>query len=126
MIAIDKAMDTLNANSSAKTEDEPAQPFIFIKADAKIYKVEFTDLLFADAQGNYTRIVMTNAVILQVMTFSSFEEMLPSKLFLRVHRSFIVNKSRITHIEGNRVYIGKYEIPIGSNYKDEFFRLLGV
>jgi DNA-binding LytR/AlgR family response regulator len=126
MIAIDKAMDALNANSSVKTEYESAQSFIFIKADAKIYKVEFTDLLFAEAQGNYTRIVMTHAVILPVMTFSSFEEMLPSKLFLRVHRSFIVNKSRITHIEGNRVYIGKYEIPIGSNYKDEFFRLLGV
>jgi DNA-binding LytR/AlgR family response regulator len=127
MIAIDKAMDALHSNSTMKTEDEfPQEPFIFIKADAKIYKVEFTDLLFAEAQGNYTRIVMTHSVILPVMTFSSFEEMLPSKLFLRVHRSFIVNKSRITHIEGNRVNIGKYEIPIGSNYKDEFFRLLGV
>ena len=127
MIAIDKAMDALNANNPIKTEeDSTQQPFIFIKADAKIYKVEFTDLLFAEAQGNYTRIVMTQGVILPVMTFSSFEEMLPSKLFLRVHRSFIVNKSRITHIEGNRVYIGKYEIPIGSNYKDEFLRLLGV
>ena len=127
MIAIDKAMEALNASGQAKADnDSPQQSFIFIKADAKIYKVEFTDILFAEAQGNYTRIVMTNSVILPVMTFSSFEEMLPSKLFLRVHRSFIVNKSRITHIEGNRVYIGKYEIPIGSNYKDEFFRLLGV
>jgi DNA-binding LytR/AlgR family response regulator len=127
MIAIDKAMEALNATNFIKAEAEPIQqPFIFIKADAKIYKVEFTDLLFAEAQGNYTRIVMTQAVLLPVMTFSNFEEMLPTKLFLRVHRSFIVNKSKITHIEGNRVYIGKYEIPIGSNYKDEFFRLLGV
>jgi len=127
MIAIDKAMEALNASGKPKADnDSIQQSFIFIKADAKIYKVEFTDILFAEAQGNYTRIVMTNSVILPVMTFSSFEEMLPSKLFLRVHRSFIVNKSRITHIEGNRVYIGKYEIPIGSNYKDEFFRLLGV
>ena len=125
MMAIDKAMDALNASSQSKAETE-SQQFIFIKADARIYKVEFNDLLFAEAQGNYTRIVMTNAAILPVMTFSGFAEMLPPNLFLRVHRSFIINKSKITHIEGNRVYIGKYEIPIGSNYKEDFFRLLGV
>ncbi|HSB94695.1 MAG TPA: LytTR family DNA-binding domain-containing protein [Flavitalea sp.] len=125
MLAIDKAMDALNAISQPKAETE-SQQFIFIKADARIYKVEFNDLLFAEAQGNYTRIVMTNAAILPVMTFSGFAEMLPPNQFLRVHRSFIINKSKITHIEGNRVYIGKFEIPIGSNYKDDFFRLLGV
>ena len=127
MIAIDKAMEGLNSTNLIKPEEDVNQePFIFIKADAKIYKVEFNDLLFAEAQGNYTRIVMSQLVLLPVMTFSSFEEMLPSKLFLRVHRSFLINKSKITHIEGNRVYIGKYEIPIGSNYKDDFLKQLGI
>ena len=60
------------------------------------------------------------------MTFSSAEELLPKKMFVRVHRSFIINKNKISHIEGNRVYIGKTEIPIGSNYKDGFLKEIGL
>jgi DNA-binding LytR/AlgR family response regulator len=60
------------------------------------------------------------------MTFTSFEEMIPGSLFLRVHRSFIINKSKITHIEGNRVFVNNTEIPIGSNYKEEFLKQLGL
>lgn len=128
IIAVDKAIERLQVSpeqlplkNETKTEDH-----IFIKADGKIYKIEFTDLLFAEAKGNYTKIVTTDSIILVGMTFSSFEEMLPKTLFIRVHRSFIVNKSRITHIEGNRVFVNKNEIPIGSNYKEEFFKMLGL
>ena len=128
MIAIDKALEGLKISTAGIKEADVSipEPFIFVKSDGKIYKVEYADLLFAEAQGNYTKIVTTQMNLLPVMTFSNFEEMLPSKLFLRVHRSFIINKSKITLIEGNRVYIGKHEIPIGSNYKDDFMKLLGI
>lgn len=129
IIAVDKALERLNilpaiqsqsADSNVKTND-----FVFIKADSKIFKVGFDDLLYAEAKGNYTCIVTTQQTLLPVITFSSFENLLPNGLFLRVHRSFIINKSKITHIEGNRVFIGKSEIPIGTNYKDEFLKTLG-
>jgi DNA-binding LytR/AlgR family response regulator len=60
------------------------------------------------------------------MTFSALEELLPKNKFIRVHRSFIINKEKIRIIVGNRVYIGQKEIPIGSNYKDSFFREIGM
>jgi DNA-binding LytR/AlgR family response regulator len=128
IMAVDKALERLNTplltsqvNAEAKTED-----YFFIKTDGKIYKVFYDDLLFAAAQGNYTKIVTTQTSLLPVMTFSGFEELVPKTMFLRVHRSFIINKSKITHIEGNRVFINKNEIPIGSNYKDDFLKMLGL
>jgi DNA-binding LytR/AlgR family response regulator len=60
------------------------------------------------------------------MSFSGFEGLLPESQFIRVHRSFIVSMSKIGHIEGNRVFIGEQEIPIGDNYREEFFRRIGI
>lgn len=128
IIAVDKAFEKLDMvpivnpeSTEAKTED-----YIFIKTDGKIYKILHNELLFAEAQGNYTKIVTAQNTLLPAMTFSGFEEIVPKTLFLRVHRSFIINKSKITHIEGNRVFINKNEIPIGSNYKEEFLKELGL
>ena len=92
----------------------------------KIYKIIHDELLFADAQGNYTKVVTTQHTLLPSMTFSSFEELLPSTHFLRVHRSFLVNKAKITHIEGNRVFVQNYEIPIGNSYREDFLKRLGL
>ena len=124
IVAVDKAMEKLSLNDSHIISN--AEEFMFVKADGKIYKILFNELLFAEASGNYTKVVTVHQVLLINMAFSSFEELVPASVFIRSQRSFIVNKSKITHIEGNRVYIGKYEIPIGNNYKTEFLKQLGV
>jgi len=127
IIAIDKAVEKLQEPpapvqeiAGAKTAD-----YFFVKTDGKIFKIAYNDLLYAEANGNYTKIVTIKNTILPGMSFSNFEELLPKPLFLRVHRSFIVNKSKISHIEGNRVFINNTEIPIGSNYKEFFLKELG-
>lgn len=127
IVAVDKALERLNALPSVVGEntEERSDDSVFIKTEGKIYKVLYDDLLFAEAKGNYTKIVTAQNVLLPVMTFSNFEELLPKNLFLRVHRSFIVNKSKITLIEGNRIFIHKNEIPIGSSYKEGFLKTLG-
>ncbi|MVM37843.1 response regulator [Spirosoma sp. HMF3257] len=128
IVAVDKALERLqpvSAPSPAANLEKP-EAYTFIKADGKIYKLLHEDLLFAEANGNYTKISTTQNTLMPGMTFSSFVNLLPKNLFLRVHRSFIVNKSKITHIEGNRIFIDKTEIPIGSNYKEEFLRELGL
>lgn len=126
IVAVDKALERIAVREGVDEKKVEAEPYLFLKADGKIYKVLHNNLLYAEAKGNYTRIVMEKQTIMPVITFSGFEVLLPSTLFLRVHRSFIVNKSKITHIEGNRVFIGEYEIPIGTNYKEDFFKALGV
>jgi DNA-binding LytR/AlgR family response regulator len=125
LIAVDKAVDKLRVVEVPVVHRPEEENFIFIKADGKIYKILHDDLLYAEASGNYTRLVTAQNIFAPSMTFSSVEEMLPASLFLRVHRSFIINKSKISHIEGNRVFIGKNEIPIGSNYKEGFLKEIG-
>lgn len=124
IVAVDKVLSPLppnGGNTPTKNED-----YLFLKADGKIYKILHDELLFAEAQGNYTKVVTTQHTLLPSMTFSSFEELLPTTHFLRVHRSFLINKARITHIEGNRVFIQSHEVPIGSSYREGFLKSLGL
>jgi DNA-binding LytR/AlgR family response regulator len=128
IVAVDKALERMPKPTIENFEpnNSLAKDYIFIKTDGKIFKILFSDLLFAEAQGNNTKIVTYQATLLPSMTFSSFEEQLPQPIFMRIHRSFLINKSKITHIEGNRIFIDNAEIPIGSNYKEAFMRELGI
>lgn len=127
IIAVDKAIDKIVGSTPLVTEvsDAKNDDFIFIRTEGKIFNVRFDDLLFAEASGNYTKITTTQHILLPKMAFSNFEELLPKSVFLRVHRSFIINKSKIIHVEGNRVLINDTEIPIGSNYREVFLKGLG-
>jgi len=125
IMAVDKALERMRTPAPAVHEtNEPA--FFFIRTDRKIYRVLYEELLYAEACGNYTRVVTTQHTLLPNMPFSSFEALLPDTLFIRVHRSFIISKAKITLIEGNRVFINGVEIPIGSAYKDNFMKQLGL
>jgi len=126
IIAVDKAMEKIRpAAQPASGPESQAEDFIFIKTEGRIYKIQHDELLYAEAQGNYTRIFTTTNTLSPKMPFSNFEELLPKSLFLRAHRSFIINKSKISHIEGNRVFINSTEIPIGSNYRELLMKDLG-
>jgi DNA-binding LytR/AlgR family response regulator len=127
IIAVDKAIEKLHGSTHlvAEVPDTKTDDYIFVKTEGKIFKIQHSDLLFAEAQGNYIKITTTQNVIVPNMTFSKFEEMLPKSIFLRVHRSYIINKSKISHVEGNRIFINNIEIPIGSNFKELFLRELG-
>jgi DNA-binding LytR/AlgR family response regulator len=125
IVAVDKAIEKLQAKPATTTPDKMSEDFIFIRAAGKIYKLFFNEILFAEASGNNTRIVTEKSTLLPAMTLSALEEMLPSTFFLRIHRSFILNKSKITHIEGNRVFINSHELAIGNNYRESFLKELG-
>jgi DNA-binding LytR/AlgR family response regulator len=126
IIAVDKAKEKLMAPEQAAELNLPPPDFFFVKAEGKLFKVRYSDCLYAEAQGNYTRIVTTTATQQTKMSFSALIAELPSALFIRVHRSFVINKAMISHIEGNRVFIGQKEIPIAMNYKEAFFKALGL
>lgn len=124
IVAVDKAQEKLQ--QSPKKIDEPAQEHFFIKAEGNIYKITCATILYAEAQGNYTKIVATENTILTKMPFSSFITLLPETMFIRVHRSYIINKIKISRIDGNRVFLGQAEVPIAPNYRNSFLRALGL
>jgi len=128
IIAVDKAIERTGGRvfKQYSANLPPAADSFFARTDGKIYKIKFSELLYAEASGNYTKLVTDNAVIIPNMSLTSAEKLLPVSVFKRVHRSFIINQSRITHITGNRIFIGRHEVPVGDNYKEQFFNSLGL
>ena len=126
IIAVDRAVARLGGGIDSAERDTTREDFIFIKADGKIYRIEYSTLLFAEANGNHTKMVTTENILLPLIPFSGLERMLPAGRFIKVHRSFIINKEKIARIEGNRIYIKQHEIPIGKNYRDDFLNRLKI
>lgn len=96
---------------------QPAD-FIFIKHFSKLVKILFDEILYLEAQKDFVKFVLKSEEILAGMTMKEAEEVLPPSKFLRVHRSFIVSLTAITAMFGNTIEIGKFQVPIGANYKE--------
>ncbi len=105
-----------NALESAEKVDKH-HDFIFIKDGATNYKINFSDLLYIQAYGNFAKIHTTQQTILATVTMKHLEDELPEHLFARVHKSYIINIQKVNKIEGNTVFIGAVSVPIGAVYK---------
>jgi len=106
-------------NETDKSTVNAAQEYFFIKADNKLVKISFSDILFIEALQNYVVVHTHDKKFITYLTFKSVEEYLPSLQFIKVHKSFIVSASKIDSIEGNDIRIGQHHIPISRNLKDE-------
>lgn len=128
IVAVDKVREKLMPSSRplAKNNPHTQQNYLLIRHDGKISRVPFADCLYAEAQSNYTKVVTGHATLLTKIPFTDFIALLPEEMFVRVHRSYIINKETINYIEGNRVFIRGEEIPIAATYKDVFFKSLGL
>lgn len=91
---------------------------LYLKADKKIHKVSVKDILYLQGYGNYVKVFTKNqGMIMVLQKLQDFEDSLPQKQFIRVHKSYIVAQGSITMLEGNRLFIGETDVPIGITYK---------
>jgi DNA-binding LytR/AlgR family response regulator len=97
---------------------------IFVKVDKKMVRLCLNDLLFLESQRDYLRIVCKDKELLTHMSISEANQLFPEKDFFRVHRSFVVSKHKIDSFSATEIEIGKYNIPIGRNYKAEVSKIL--
>jgi DNA-binding LytR/AlgR family response regulator len=97
---------------------------IFVRHNNTMVKVDIKDILYIEAERNYCRIYSKTKAHLLVMTLKDMAEKLPSKHFLRVHRSFIVNLSQINEIAHSHIVIEKKAIPISKSLKNELLNRL--
>jgi len=99
---------------------------IFVKSEYRLIQVDLKNILYIEGLKDYVKIYEENSSkpILSLMSMKSLEEMLPSTRFIRVHRSFIVQKDKIRIIDHGRIVFGKEFIPVGDSYKDEFQKFL--
>ncbi|MBL1408897.1 LytR/AlgR family response regulator transcription factor [Sphingobacterium faecale] len=91
---------------------------IYIKDGHNIVKLNFDEILFIEATGNYMKYVMPTAEILTRSTIKEIIEQLPSEVFQQVHRSFIVNLDKVSKIERHQLSIASHVIPISASYSN--------
>ena len=95
---------------------------IFVKSDYKLVQVELKNILYIEGLKDYVKIYEENTPkpILSLMSMKAMEELLPASRFMRVHRSYIVQKDKIRIIDRGRIVFGKSYIPISDSYKQVF------
>jgi two-component system LytT family response regulator len=106
-------------NEAESTDSE----YISVKADYKTQLVKIADIVYLESAGEYVRLhIEGSATITTLFRLKNMETTLPSNLFQRVHRSYIVNLKRISSYTKGRIFLdnGEY-IPLGENYKERFF-----
>jgi DNA-binding LytR/AlgR family response regulator len=116
--AVNKAIAKLPGNKSNPETGKQSDPFIFLKADKKVYKVDFEKILYLEAAGDYVKVITTDTQYLVNLTLKTLQDDLPQPDFMRVHKSYIIARSRIQFVEGNYIKIGNAEIPIGAAYRE--------
>jgi DNA-binding LytR/AlgR family response regulator len=103
---------------SVGQESKPSDHF-FIKANNQIEKVMYNDLLYAEAMLNYVMLYTTTKKMMVYVTIKSLEEQLPADQFIKVHKSYIVNISKVRSIEGNVLDIGNEKIAISQSLREK-------
>jgi len=123
--AVNKVTKTTFTNvDEASGVPEISMGFIYFRADRKMIKLFYDEILYIESIKDYIKIFREgNSPLLVKQSITATEEMLPPHLFLRVHRSFIVSVSKITAFTSNDVEIQKMEIPIGRMYKPQLQKL---
>ena len=107
-----------------KEQESTPEPYLFVKTDKLLKKVTIQDILFIESMGNYVLIHTSSSKEITYSPLKSLLEFLPDNLFMQVHRSYIVQTSKIQAIEGNMLIIGIHKIPIARSLRDEVLNAL--
>lgn len=107
-----KAISKLNDRLTISEKNKDASNYLFVKSSTIIEKINFSEILYIEAFGNYVRIHLNKRVITTYTTLKNIEHSLPNNLFVKVHKSFIVALNKIEQIEGNKIMIDKICISI--------------
>jgi len=91
--------------------------YFFMKHDGITQRFDHNDVCLLESYGNYVKIHTTDRSYTIRATLQDLEHILPSTVFIRVHKSYLVNISKISKVSGNRIFINFTEVPIGATYK---------
>ena len=122
--AINKTFSTSVPERTIVAQEDTVTNRIFLRSNKKHIQLEIDAILYVEASGNYVKVISKNETITIREKLSSVLELLPKEIFLQVHKSFAVAPKHIKSIEGNRIFIEDYIIPIGKLYKTNIIKLL--
>lgn len=117
--AVNKAIEQVSY-----AEKSVAPDYILVRADYKIYKINYDDLLFIEGQHEYVTFHTKTKRITALFSLKNLEDTLPRDRFVRVHKSYIVSFHYIEDINKTTVTVAGNNIPIGASYRDELIAKL--
>ena len=118
-----KAVGKAQENSKQSVPETPMD-FIFVKTENRLEKITLSDILYIEGMRDYRRIHMVNKKIMTLQNFSELEQLIPSSLVCRVHKSYMVGVNKIESIERRGIKISNTIIPISETYKELFFKVI--
>ncbi|MNX32744.1 Transcriptional regulatory protein YpdB [compost metagenome] len=116
---INKITTEYNLKNNIKVETTKGDSHIFIKVDKKMMKINIEEILFVEGMKEYIKVVTPDKTYITHKSLTSLSEELPADRFLRIHKSYVIALNKVKSIEGNRIQIQSYTIPIGRNYSKD-------
>ncbi|WJJ97355.1 LytR/AlgR family response regulator transcription factor [Algibacter luteus] len=121
--AINKAKERIEVPEII-TEDQ--EETIFLNVDKTLHKIVLNKILYIESARNYITVVTENQRLSYIDSLKSWNTKLPERLFVQVHKSFIINSAFVSKISGNTIFINDNKIPIGRTYKQSLLSKLGL
>ena len=126
--AVRKAIGNVQPKAEETTKQaadiSKSNDFITVKADYKLYKINYDDLLFIEGQHEYVTFHTTQRRITALFALKDLEELLPKDRFVRVHKSYIVSFKHIQDLDKSDVTVAGNKVPVGASYRDELLARL--
>ena len=116
LIAVTK-VKTTQKEKQKPAESQEIKDYLFLNVQKKKVKILFSEILFIESQKEYIRIVTTKKEYVSKMSTHEIESLLPSNLFKRIHRSYIISLNKIESYTAEMVEVNGVSIPIGREYR---------
>jgi len=127
--ACSKALELHELKIKSKTGDHKAPPadYFFVNVEYSLLKVQKSDITWIEGLRDYIKIHLqsTPKPVLTRMSIKAIEEQLTGFPFIRIHKSYLVSLPSVTSVRKNSVFIQSMELPIGDNYREAFFNMIG-
>jgi DNA-binding LytR/AlgR family response regulator len=117
-----KAKDYYGFRNQGSEVSKLDSDYFFVKSDGKMEKVFYREVYYIESMMNYVILHLESKKMIVYLTLKSILAQLPSSIFLKVHKSFIVNISKITTIEGNLIKMGNRQVPISQNSYEQVIK----
>ncbi|MFA8434738.1 MAG: LytR/AlgR family response regulator transcription factor [Marinifilaceae bacterium] len=121
--AVNKGQEKLLHNEPISSPTDPIDNCLRVKSDKRWFRIAFDEILYLESIGDYLKLHLNSGPLTIHHTLKLILEKLPQHIFLRVHRSYVVNLRHIQYFEGNQVKLGNSFVPVSSSYREELITL---
>jgi two-component system, LytTR family, response regulator len=124
MMAVIKAKERLEAKQPVVVKELPDH--IFIRAEYRIQKLDLDSIFYIEALRDYIGFHTPGGKILSLESMKKMEATLPAEKFIRIHKSYIINRNKIEFLDRGKVVINGHYLPVGETYREKFMAQIGI